>query len=207
MNAATSSLSLRMPNRKPNPAGPADPDMTPLLEAARLGDPAALGQLYDLYSAPIYRFLARRTRDPMLAEDLTSVVFVRMLEAVRSGAVWRESFKSWLYRIAQNVLIDQYRSEMRRPQSELTEEMPCPETSTLEDGADRALRAQEVHSALAEIRPMYADVLRLRFADELSHAEAGALLDRNEDIVKVTQFRALKSLRKHLDERRIGEAA
>jgi RNA polymerase sigma-70 factor (ECF subfamily) len=206
----TSTSHQKQPLRRPataRPAAPQDNELRQLLERARDGDTQALGQLYDIYSPAIYRYLCRRCGDPEVAQDLTSGVFLKVLEAIHAGHCWSESFTGWLYRIAQNLLIDHVRSVARRPQSELPETVPCAASAAMEDNVERACTADEVRDALHDLRPEYANVLVLRFAAGLTHAEVGRLLDKNEDTVKVTQHRALKSLRKKLAQRPAFQAA
>ena len=69
-----------------------------LLERARAYDEDALGELYDEYAPLIYAYLYRRVQDAHLAEDLTSEVFVRMLQAIQARQSWHTSFRGWLYR-------------------------------------------------------------------------------------------------------------
>lgn len=55
-----------------------------LLERAREGEPEALAEIYDRYSLPIYRYLFRILGDAALAEDLTSDVFLRLLQVLNT---------------------------------------------------------------------------------------------------------------------------
>ncbi len=77
------------------PTPVADASEEALLEAAAQYDEAALGELYDRYEAKIFNYIYRRTGDESLAEDLTSQVFLKMLEAIRDQKAWRSSF-FWL---------------------------------------------------------------------------------------------------------------
>ena len=69
--------------------------------------------LYDQYVDRIYAYIYHRVGQADVAEDLTGQVFMRMLEAVRTGHGWQTSFSGWLYRIAHNIVIDHYRRKGR----------------------------------------------------------------------------------------------
>jgi RNA polymerase sigma-70 factor (ECF subfamily) len=210
---ATQALSQTMPqpitrpNAAPRPAPrpergqDADPELAALTARARKGDTAALGALYDRYSPAIYAYLYRRTGNAELARDLTADVFVKVIEAIQGHRVWRESFTGWLYRIAHNLLVDHVRAVKRRPQSELPDTLPGTEGADLEDRVEAVVAATEVRAALDGLRPEYAQLLALRFAGDLTHAEMGKILGKTADNIKVTQYRALKALRKQLDRR------
>src|SRR5437588_5134238 len=57
-------------------------ELADALAAARRGNPDALQFLYDQYSAPIYAFLLRITRNEHEAEDLTQAVLMRLYSKV-----------------------------------------------------------------------------------------------------------------------------
>jgi RNA polymerase sigma-70 factor (ECF subfamily) len=179
-------------------AGPKLDEFDPLLQRARLGDAQAFGKVYERYALPIHRFFCRRLHDPEVAADLTADVFVRVHQAIQNGRPWHESFVSWLYQIARHRLIDHIRMVARRPQCELTDALLGTDSEQLDETIDRQLMFREVDAALQCIRPEYARILRLRYQADLSHAESGALLQRNGSAVKVTHHRAIKALRQQL---------
>jgi RNA polymerase sigma-70 factor (ECF subfamily) len=174
-----------------------DPELALLIDRARGGHTDALGTLYDRYSPAIYRYLYRRSGDAVLSEDLTGTVFLKMLEALKKGQAWDDSFSGWLYRIAHNLLTDYMRARGRRPESELPETLPAGGTR-LEDRVERAIATEAVRKALHQLKPEYTEVLLMRFTEGLSHADVAARLGKTETAVKVTQHRALKALRSRM---------
>ncbi len=169
-----------------------------IIERARKRDPQALGALYEHFSPDVYRYLYRHTGDRELTADLTDHVFVRVLEAIDGGHTWQRSFPGWLNRIARNLLIDHVRATRRRPQCELSEETATTGENGMDDEVDRQLVAHEIWKAVGELKPEQAQVLFLRFARDLSHAEVGRLFGMSEVAVKVTQHRAIRTLRDRL---------
>jgi RNA polymerase sigma-70 factor, ECF subfamily len=74
------------------------------VQKAKNGDVAGYEALYTLYRARIYSLYLRRMRNASDAEDLTQEVFMqvyRKIDTFRGEA----TFKTWLYRIAQNFLL------------------------------------------------------------------------------------------------------
>jgi len=135
-----------------------------LLEAATAYDEAALGELYDRYEARIFSYIYRRIGDEPLAEDLTAQVFVKMLQAIRDRRAWHSSFSGWLYRIAHNVVIDQYRLRDRHQQiglddaPDIVDEHDNPALS-----AEITLTAESIRFAMRQLTDEQAEVLSLRF--------------------------------------------
>lgn len=168
------------------------------IDAARHGDANALGALYDRYSPEIYRYLARRVGDPATAEDLTSVVFTKVVEALDRGLGWHATFAGWLYRIAHNVLADHVRRAKRRPQEALPDALPDPSAEQPAALAARALEAGWLADALATLKPRHAEVVALRFAEDLSPEQVAERTGLSVSAVKVTQHRALIALRRRL---------
>jgi len=84
-----------------------------LVERSRRGDADAFCELVDRHKQPVYSFVARSVRNPADAEDLAQDVFVQAFAAIgryRSEA----SFKTWVFRIAHNRVIDYARRSRKR---------------------------------------------------------------------------------------------
>ena len=75
----------------------------------------------------MYAYIYRRVGEAATAEDLTSDLFVRMLNAAQNGNIWKQSFSAWLYRVAHNLVVDHYR---RRPP--LTEALMNEEAASID---------------------------------------------------------------------------
>ena len=75
------------------------------------------GKLYDQHVKKIYEFIYFKTHHKETAEDLTSVTFMKALSNIESFDEKKASFKTWLYRIARNTVIDHYR--MKRETADL----------------------------------------------------------------------------------------
>ncbi|MGL4649706.1 MAG: sigma-70 family RNA polymerase sigma factor, partial [Caldilineaceae bacterium] len=156
-----------------------------LLEAAVTYDESALGELYDRYEARIFSYIYRRTGDETVAEDLTAQVFVKMLQAIRDRRAWHSSFSGWLYRIAHNVVIDQYRQRDRQAQIGLDE---APDLVAEDDdpavSAELRLTADKVRFAMRQLTDEQAEVLSLRFLEGYSIFEVASLMNKTEGAIK-----------------------
>jgi len=82
-------------------------DERQLIEAAQ-ADPRRFAELYERNFDRVYAFIARRTGDRAVAEDLTSEVFHHAL-AHLGRFEWRGvPFAAWLLRIARNAVADRW---------------------------------------------------------------------------------------------------
>ena len=82
-----------------------------LVLRAQKGDSEAFGVLYSWYLDAFYRYVYFRVDTTATAEDLTEEVFVRAWEALPTYEIRKYPFKSWLYRIAHNLVIDHRRKQ------------------------------------------------------------------------------------------------
>jgi RNA polymerase sigma-70 factor (ECF subfamily) len=173
------------------PARPTEaPDECAHIAAAR-HDRHAFEPLYDYYSNPIYQYCHQRLGSREAAEDATSLVFAKALDALphyRDG-----SFRSWLFTIAHNVVVDVVRADRHEARLEVVAEMVAPGPS-LEDLAQAADAHRLLRQLLTLLSPDQRDVIELRLM-ELSGPEIAYVLGRSHAWVKVVQFRAINRLR------------
>lgn len=166
-------------------------------------DPEAFAELYDLYVKRIYRFVFFKVPGREEAEDITSEVFLRVWNYVAEGKEIK-SFSGLLYRTARNCIIDLYRSKAYQANPLLLSRLPDGiEPSDLGKEAEKIsvrLGAETVVQAIKKLKQEYQETLTLRFVDELSIEEISAITGKGKVAVRVTLFRALKKIKKIMEE-------
>ena len=160
----------------------------------RRGSREAANQLLQAHYDEIYRFVYRQTGHKEDAMDLTQSIFIAVLRALPGYRAERGSFRTWLYRIAANKVIDARRKA--RPLSLPIEEMELP---AAEDFAaqiqDRAL-LEQIENYISGLEPSEQAVFRLRIYGEKTFPEIAAALDEPEAAVKSRYYRLMGRLRK-----------
>jgi RNA polymerase sigma-70 factor (ECF subfamily) len=171
-------------------------------------EPAAFGELYDLYLNRVYAFCLSRTGDEREAEDLTAHTFERALSAIGRYEGRGAPFSSWLFRIAANLMIDRGRRSGRfvpmgdNPAMESASEDPEDNPAAL---VERWERAAALREQMAKLPDDQQEALRLRYWEGLSTFDLANRLNRSEGAVKQLLHRAVLSLRSRLqDERATG---
>ena len=154
--------------------------------------------LYERYARPIYAFASRRLLDRGAAEDVTSVVFLKAIESIRSFNPRKAGFRTWLYQIARNAVIDHVRSQSHRATDDIESAWEIPGADRADDRVKAALRDEKLRSALAELSPLQREIVFLRIWEDLSYAEIAALTGKNEGHCKVLFSRTMKELRSAL---------
>ncbi len=174
-------------------------DPADLLQRARQRDSAALAAIYDTYAAKIYAYIYRHVGDPHRAEDLTSRVFIKMLEALDRDKFARDALQSWLYRIAHNVIVDDIRHRQRRPTSSLHEGLAEPPETHPDHIVAKQIENARLRAAIAELTTDQRDVILLRFGEGMTAPQVAHVLGKTEEAVRALQRRGLTNLRKLLD--------
>ena len=170
----------------------------PMLERAQQYDPEALAEIYDQYAPKIYNYIYYRIGDARLAEDLTASVFLSVLEAIQSNRSWRTSFSGWLYRIAHNIVVDQFRRRGKLRELPLDERLVSTEADPAKS-AELSLEVEWLKRAIRSLTTDQTEVIVLKFIEGLTNAEVAQIMGKTEGAVKSLQYRALASLRKKLE--------
>jgi RNA polymerase sigma factor (sigma-70 family) len=154
-------------------------------------------RLYDEHAQALYGFLAYRTGDRALAEDLLADTFERALRARRRFDPRRGSTKTWLYSIALNALRDHMR---RRAVAERAgAELAVPDAGATADASEAVARRDELARALATLSEEERQVVALRFGADLTVPEIAKLQKEKLTPVEGRLYRALGKLRERLD--------
>ncbi len=169
--------------------------------AQRDSDPEAFDGLYLLFADRVFRYLLARVGDADLAEEVTSQVFLRLLEKINMYRIGPRDnvaiFSAWLYRMAYNKLIDVYRQERRLHRVAL-EKAAHVTTGHLLERVHARLDFEWLLEKLQLLNEQQREVLVLRFVEELSIAETAQVMQKSEGAVKALQHRALETLRRYL---------
>ncbi len=166
-----------------------------LVSRAKGGDLDALGQLYDQNQEGIYRYILSRVRDPHTAEDLTGDVFAKMLTALPGYRSLGVPFRSWLYQIARNLLIDHYRRQGLRTLTGLEGDGDPNDGGDIAAEVERSMTAERIYVALDSLEDSQREVVALRFLSGLSLKEVARTLKKSVAATKSIQHRGLSALR------------
>ena len=177
-------------------AAAADAPLDELARAASAGDVEAVGRLYDQLVGPIYRYIAVRVRRREDAEDLTHLVFERIVTALPRYRHDGKPFSAWAFRIARNAVIDHLRRTRRTEPLDVIPERDDsggPDAISLREEEIRELRA-----AIRRLTPDQREALILRYASGLSADEAAQVMGRRAGTIRGLTFRAIEALRRQL---------
>jgi RNA polymerase sigma-70 factor (ECF subfamily) len=176
-------------------------DDATLVERAKT-DPEAFGVLYERHARSVFAFAFSKVRDAGVAEDLTSQTFLQALRALPRYEQRGAPFRSWLFRIASNLVADRHRAPVaevpmrrRATEGEESEEID-PVDPRAEEDITSWERAQAFARLVENLTPEQRTVVHLRFVDGLPIAAIASHMSRSEGSIKMLLMRALQNLRR-----------
>lgn len=164
-----------------------------IVRECQAGDYGNFATLYDAYLKRIYDFIYFKTHHRETAEDLTTQVFMSVLENIDSFEHGKGAFVTWIYRIARNKIVDHYRSF--KPLHDIEDAWDISSDSDIERDADTALSLQKIEAAMQSLTAAQREIVLLRLWQDMSFKEIARLTGKNEAAVKMAFGRALEKIR------------
>ncbi|CCH51924.1 RNA polymerase, sigma-24 subunit, ECF subfamily [Fibrisoma limi BUZ 3] len=163
----------------------------------KAGDMHKMGLLFERYHRELFGFLYHMSGSADASEDMAQTVFYRMLK-YRHTFTGEGSFRSWMYHLARNVLVDSAqknkRSAYHQDVAEYAERIGG--GTTADESLQKEQELATLHDALTRLSPEYREVLVLSRYQELKYEEIARILNVSEGAVKVRVHRAMNELKK-----------
>lgn len=157
---------------------------------------------FDEHADALFRHACFRVRSRERATDLVQDAFIKAWDYVQEGGEVRH-WKSFLYRVLNNLIIDEYRKTREESLDAMLENEPLADNPLLatggrmetEDRLNDALLIERIRGRIQELPESYRSVLTLRYLDGFSPKEVAQLLDISENVASVRIHRAIARLR------------
>ncbi len=163
------------------------------LVARARSDPEAFVQLYRRHYDAIFRYCAHRLFERAVAEDVTSQVFLKVVEKFCFFRGNEQQFRSWLYKIATNAVNQHLRSTTRR--SNLLEHACERADNSASDCRASSEKLARLREAMLALRPRYQAIITLRFFENMKMTEIAEVVGSSPGTVRSQMARALAKLR------------
>jgi RNA polymerase sigma-70 factor (ECF subfamily) len=170
-----------------------------LIRRAKECDPSAFARIFEYYYQDVYNYIYHKVANVHLAEDLTSDVFLKVLESIDSFSFRGVPLAMWLLRIARNLMVDYFRGQPKSSDFPIKEDLLPAEVGP-SDIFERKLTRQQLVRAFSDLTEDQQDVIILKFVDGLTNTEVGQVLGKSEGAIKSLQHRALVSLNRVLED-------
>ena len=153
--------------------------------------------LYRSSRDDVFAYVATMLSDRAAAEDVTALAFERAYRRRRTFDRRRGEERAWLFGIARNAALDELRR--RKRVAALVTDPEDASSSTVEDGAEVALRRTVVKGALAQLPAREREIVALKFHAGLGNVEIARLLGISESATGTLLYRTMEKLRKACD--------
>jgi RNA polymerase sigma-70 factor (ECF subfamily) len=162
-----------------------------LVQCAGRGDRNALGDLYVRYAPPVHRHVLRIVGDEHEAQDVTQLVFIKLMGNASHYEEQRGDVAVWILRIARNLAIDEVRRRRPVPASDTPSATPTCDDAAVELG-------QALRDALAALSDDQREVVVLRHVAGMGAREIAARLSKTEAAVHALNHRGRAAMRASL---------
>ena len=173
-----------------------------IIARAKAGDESATVAIYEAYRAKVQRYFHYRVGHRQAAEDLTTDVFLRVIENLPDYRQQGVPFQAWLFQIARNLAVDYFRRQSVRDHVPLDEKLRS-NGEAPDSFVARSLVGEELQQALQRLTNGQSDVIVMRFIADMSIAEVAGALNKSESAVKSLQARGLEALHRILSHRKV----
>lgn len=158
----------------------------------KTGDLDRMGLLFERHYKPLFGFLYRMSSDKENSEDMAQNVFLRMLK-YRHTYKGDGEFKTWMYHLARNVLNDFHKSQSKRSDSEIKDNLLSEDTTQV--NIEKNEQVQLLNAALNKLGDEHREILVLSRYQELDYREIAVILNISEANVRVKIHRAMTQLK------------
>lgn len=159
---------------------------------------------FEEYNDALFRHAYLRISNREKAVDLVHDTYTKVWSYLREGYEI-DNFRPFLYKVLNNLIIDQYRKRKEYSLDSLLAEEGVDEGSfdDLQESTAEALAAtidgKKAFELLEQLPEQYREVLIYRFVDQLGPREISELIEESENVVSVRIHRGLKTLRKQIE--------
>jgi len=161
--------------------------------AVRSGDIDRAGILFERHNIRLFNFFYRLTYDRQTSEDLVQEVILRLIR-FRETYKGNGEFTSWLYKIAYNVYIDNWRKPYIQKEYDCLPE-ECTFANTVDETVERNETSKLLERALMKLTNEEREILILSAYQKMKYREIAKIMDCSTGKIKQRAFRAIKKLK------------
>ncbi len=159
-------------------------------------DEQTFNEFYAKTSPSLLAYLSRVSGNRTVAHDLLQEAYYHFLRTRLPGMV-NAGTKSYLFRIATNLLRDHFRAAKRR-------RLPLPEAPPDADTSERIQLRSDLEPVFLELKPRERELLWLAYVEGYSHQEVAEILGLKALSIRLLLSRCRRKLARMLRERGLG---
>lgn len=160
----------------------------------------AFSKYYKEFMPAVYGYVYMRTsQNRAIAEDMVSEIFTKAVENFDQFDEKKGAFKSWIFQIARNYLIDHFRSKKNQKTESLDEianyiKDPNDPQKDTKDSIEKELVGKVINTLPEDKK----ELIILRYFSGYSIEEIAEITDENPNNLRVKLHRIQQELKKRL---------
>ncbi len=171
-----------------------------IVEQIRNGNLKAFEIIYKEYEERIYRFIYFRVPSKEIAQDLTSEIFIKVLDYLKNTETEIDNFCAFIYRVTRNLVNDFYRLKRITVSLDEVKEVILPSDMDIEEIAQRNLQIEKLREYFKKLPKDYLEPVLFHYFEGLSYRDIAEILSEKEANVKMRAHRGIKILKEYLRE-------
>lgn len=153
-------------------------------------------QMYEEYFPKIYNYIFYRLLSREDTEDVVSEVFIKVAKYAHSFDSGKASFKTWIFTIAKNTLINHYRAAKNNLSLD-DEEAGIEPSINFEEQLEQISteKRRTLYEELSKLKEKERLIIYYKFFEGYNNRQIAMLFDMNDSTVGTIVSRTLKKLR------------
>ena len=179
-----------------------DKDLRLIKKIKKRNSRNAADELISNYYKEIYVYVFKQTSDKETSMDLTQEIFISMLKSLHSFDENKSSFRTWLYRIATNKVVDYFRSKNYKYTTliETIEDRKIEDTTDFTVNLEHKEDVEKIQGIVNKLSSEYQEIFRLKIFLEATFLEISKILELSESTVKTKYYSIIKKIKKEFNE-------
>lgn len=170
-------------------------DESRLIRRVKFGSRKDADKLVRGYYDEIFVYVFRQISDRDAAMDMTQEIFISMLRTIHTFDRKKASFRTWLYRIAENKIIDFLRSRRRAPFQCDIDEIDIAEEVSLSEVIENDEFLLRLKNYIEEFDDENQKIFQMKFFEECTLVQIAEAVNLPESTVKSKYYRMLKKIK------------
>lgn len=178
-----------------------DKDLRLIKKIKKRNSRSAADELISNYYKEIYIYVFKQTSDKETSMDITQEIFISMLKSLDSFDENKSSFRTWLYRIATNKVVDYFRSKNYK----YTNLIETIEDKQIEDITDFTVNlehkedVEKIQVIVNKLSSEHQEIFRLKIFLQATFLEISKILELSESTVKTKYYSIIKKIKKEFN--------
>lgn len=179
-----------------------DKDLRLIKKIKKRNSRNAADELVSNYYKEIYIYVFKQISDKETSMDLTQEIFISMLKSLHSFDENKASFRTWLYRIATNKVVDYFRSKNYKYTTlvETIEDRQIEDTTDFTVNLEHKEDVEKIQAIVNKLSSEHQEIFRLKIFLEATFLEISKILELSESTVKTKYYSIIKKIKKEFNE-------